>query len=127
MYAAITLLKFAPGETSGQGEAAGEIFASLVMPAYAEQVARGAWIFTRPDEGRAIVIVLYESLEAAEVGEEKRALEEVMEAHGSVLAEPPRREVYCVAMGTVTGSPSSALAPLSGDILSLIEDVSRSL
>ena len=129
MYAAITSLKFHPGKA----EAAVELFGSLVMPAYAQHVARGAWIFTRPEDNRAIAIVLYNTKEAAEAGVEKQAVMEVMNAHGDLLAEPPRREVFHVAMGTVSGAPdpaspsSDGLPPLGNDILSLLADVSRSL
>src|SRR5438309_7293754 len=87
MYAAITTVNFLPGKA----EAGSELFGSLVMPAYAEHVARGAWIFTHPEDNRAIAIVLYDSREAAEAGEEKEAVEQVMQAHCNMLAEPPRR------------------------------------
>src|SRR5438477_8549419 len=117
MYAAITLLKFLPGDATRSAE----LFGSLVMPAYAERVARGAWIFSRPEDNGAIVIVLYDTREEAEAEEEKKAVEETLAAHCTMLAEPHRREVYHVAMGTVAGAP---LSPLSGDILSLLAEVS---
>ncbi|MDQ3930486.1 MAG: hypothetical protein M3328_15250 [Chloroflexota bacterium] len=123
MFAAITLLKLLPGRAEG----AAELFGSLVMPAYAERSARGAWIFTHPEDNRAMVIVMYDTREAAEAREEKDAVEAVMEAHCDTLAEPPRREVFYVAMGTMSGPPPPALAPLSGDILSLLAEVSSSL
>jgi hypothetical protein len=125
MYAAITLLKFLPGKA----EDSADLFGDIIMPAYTEHVSRGAWIFTRPEDDRAVVIVLYESREAADAGGEKKAVEQMMQAHGDLLAQPPHRDVYKVAMGTVTGAPatSSDLAPLSGDILSLLAEVSRSL
>ncbi len=123
MYAAITQLKFLPGKA----EAAADLFGSLVMPAYAEGVARGAWIFTHAEDDCAIVIVLYDNREVAEAEGEKKAVEQVMQAHCNLLAEPLRRKVYYVAMGTVSGSPGPSLPALSGDILSLLDEVSRSL
>lgn len=128
MYAAITHLTFQPGRT----EEASELFGSMVMPAYAEGVARGAWIFTHAEDNRAIVIVLYSTREEAEVAKEQEAMDEVLKAKGDLLSESPRREVFFVAMGasaaTHANEPScSSLQPLSGDILSLLAEVSRSL
>lgn len=124
MYAAITTLKFQPGSA----EDASELLSSLVMPAYAERMARGAWIFTRPEECSAIVIVMYDCKETAEAGLEKAAVDEVLTC--DMLAQPLRREVFHVAMGTMSSAPPAAapsLAPLSGDILSLLAEVSRAL
>lgn len=120
MYAAITTLRFAPGKA----EAASEMFGSLVMPAYAERAARGAWIFTRPEDSSAIVIVLYETRSEAEAADEQEAFAQVMASDCGILAEPPRREVYYVTMGTTSKAPSQ---PLSSDILSLLAEVSRAL
>jgi hypothetical protein len=122
MYAAITLLKFLPGA----GEDALDLMGSLVMPAYVERIARGTWIFRQPEDGRAMVIVLYDTREAAEAGVEQKAVEEAMANHDNMLSEPPHRDVYEVAMGTLSHAPDQ-LQPLSGDILSLLAEVSRSL
>ena len=129
MYAAITNLKLLPGNT----ENAAELFASLVMPGYAEGVSRGAWVFTNAEDNRAMAVVLYETREAAEAREEKKAFEQAIEANCIMLAEPPRRDVFFVAMGTMAGAPAPAricepsLPPLSGDIMSLLAEVSRAL
>src|SRR5262245_54700490 len=125
MYAAITLLKFLPG----MAERGADLYGDVVMPAYAEHVSRGAWIFAHPENDSAIVVVLYDSRKAADAGGEKKAVEQLTEDHGDVLAEPPRREVYNVIMGAVSGSTSQepGVTALSDDILSLLEQVSRSL
>ena len=125
MYAAITLLKFLPGKA----QEGADLFGDLVMPAYAEHVSRGSWVFSRPENNRAVVIVLYDSRQAADAGGEKRAVEQLMQTHGELFAEPPSRDIYHVLMGAVSNTPTEepCLAPLSGDILSLLEEVSRSL
>jgi hypothetical protein len=120
MYAAITQLRVLPG----MFEEAQELFGSLVMPAYAERAARGAWIFSRAEEGAAIVVVLYETQQDAECGAEARLLDEMAERWAHALAEPPSRKVWQVTLAATTGAP---LCKLSGDILQLLSQVTRAL
>ncbi len=98
--------------------------ADLIMPAYVDNVARGAYILADCDRSAVMVIVLYASRAEADCIESGEALRSLRDNSRHLLACGPIIESFEVLAGTTAGAPGP---PLNGDILSFLSEVSRSL
>ncbi len=120
MHAVLTRLTSAPGKF---GEVK-SLAANLIMPAYVEKAACGAYILANSECDEVLVLVLYASraeADAIEGGETMRSLRDKWQL---LLSRPPTTESFEVLVGTTGSAPGP---PLGGDILSFLSDVTRSL
>lgn len=120
MHAVLTRLKAAPGKF----DEVKAIAADLIMPAYVEDAARGAYILERCGGAELVTIVLYGTYAEAEAIEAGEAMGRLRDGWQSLLAEAPCVEMFEVLVGTTASAPGR---PLSGDILALLSDLSRAL
>jgi hypothetical protein len=94
MHARVTLLELDPVRTSV--EAAVALFERDVLPHLREHEGyEGIYVLTTP-EGRAMLLTLWRTREAAE--ESAGFAREALAAHATLFAAPPGRELYTVAV-----------------------------
>jgi hypothetical protein len=120
MHAVLTRLKAAPGKLDEVKAMA----ADLIMPAYVENTARGAYILESCGGAELIPIVLYATYAEAEAIELGETIGKLRGGWQPLLAEAPCVEMFEVLVGTTASAPGR---PLSGDILTLLSDLSRAL
>ena len=95
MFARTVVMQGAPG-TSDQ---ATRIFAESVVPAAKQQKGfKGALFLTDPGTGKGMSITLWETEADLKAGEGSGYLQEQVAKFGSLLAGPPTREVFVVAV-----------------------------
>lgn len=120
MHAVLTRLKALPGELDHVKALA----ADLIMPAYVENAARGAFILTSCHCDEVLVLVLYATQAEAEMIECGEAMRSLRDNWQLVLAAPPTSEAFEVLAGMTGGAPGQHLG---GDILAFLSDLTRSL
>ena len=120
MHAVLTRLKALPGELA-QVKA---LAADLIMPAYVENAARGAYILGSCHCDEVVVLVLYATQAEAELIECGEAMRSLRDNWQLVLAAPPTSEAFEVLVATTSSAPDQ---PLGGDILAYLSDLTRAL
>ena len=120
MHAVLTRLKSVPGEI----EQVKALAANLIMPAYVENAARGAFILGSRHCDEVLVLVLYATQAEAEMVECGEAMRSLRDNWQLVLAAPPTSEAFEVLAATTASAPGP---PLSGDVLAFLSDLTRSL
>ncbi|MDQ3707133.1 MAG: hypothetical protein M3437_18290 [Chloroflexota bacterium] len=120
MHAVLTRLSAAPGRF----DEVKALAADLVMPAYVEHAARGAYMLASCERAEVLVVVLYATRAEADSVESGEALQALHEGCRHLLACAPTSEAFEVLAGTTGRAPGS---PLNGDILSFLSEISRTL
>lgn len=120
MHAVLTRLLAAPGRF----DEVKALAADLVMPAYVEHSARGAYIFAGSQRAEVLVLVLYATQAEADSTESGEALPGLRENYRHLLTCSPIIEAFEVLASTMGSAPGP---PLSGDVLSFLSEISRSL
>jgi hypothetical protein len=120
MHAVLTRLKAAPGKLNEVKALA----ANLITPAYVEHAARGAYILASCDCDELLVLVLYATRAEADDIESSEAIRSLRGCWQDLLVGPPTSEAFDVLVATTGSAPGP---PLSGDILTLLADLTRAL
>ncbi len=120
MHAVLTRLTAAPGRF----EEVKALAANLIMPAYVENAARGAYILASCERDEVVVVVVYATKAEAECVEGGAALRSLREGCRPLLVCGLTTEAFEVLVGTTGSAPGT---PLSSDLLSFLSHVSRSL
>ncbi|MDQ5825640.1 MAG: hypothetical protein M3441_15720 [Chloroflexota bacterium] len=120
MHAVLTRLSAAPGRF----DEVKALAADLVMPAYVEHTARGAYILASCERAQVLVVVLYATQAEADSIESGEALRALRENYQHLLACAPTAEAFEVLAGTTGSAPGP---PLNSDILSFLSEISRTL
>ncbi|HEX8599820.1 MAG TPA: hypothetical protein VF952_15060 [Chloroflexia bacterium] len=120
MHAVIIRLTAAPGRFDDVKALA----ADLVMPAYVERTARGAYILTNCERAEVLVLVLYATQAEADSIESGEVLRSLRKNCLDLLACGPTTEAFEVLVGTMSSAPGSSL---NGDLLAFLSEISRTL
>jgi hypothetical protein len=120
MHAVLTRLTAVPGRF----DEVKALAADLVMPAYVEHAARGAYILASCERAEVLVLVLYATQTEAESIESGQALRALREDYRHLLSCAPTTEAFQLLVGTTGSAPGP---PLNGDILSFLAEISRTL
>ena len=120
MHAVLTKLKVVPGHLEGAQELAG----SLIMPAYVENGARGAFVLASCDRTELVVLVLYRTRSEAETVESSEQVRAIRCNWDTCLLEPPVAQHLDVLLGTTSTAPTQEL---SSDIMSVLAELTRAL
>jgi heme-degrading monooxygenase HmoA len=96
MYARVTLLELDPVRVS-VGDAVAMFEAEVLPKLRAQDGYEGAYVLTTP-EGRALLLTLWESEEAATKSSAQTFYSEQLERYMTLFRAPPGRERYEVAL-----------------------------
>ncbi len=120
MHAVLTRLAAAPGKL----DEVKALAADLIMPAYVEHAARGAYILVSCHRAEVLVLVLYATQSEANSIEAAEALTSLRDNRAHLLACAPVSESFEVLAGTAGSAPGPAM---NADILAFLSEISRSL
>ncbi|MEA2573488.1 MAG: hypothetical protein QOH93_786 [Chloroflexia bacterium] len=120
MHAVLTRLAAAPGKF----DEVKALAAGLIMPAYVENAARGAYILANCERAEVLVLVLYATQAEADCVESGEALRSLRDNCRHLLVCGPTTEAFEVLVATTSSAPGPAL---SVDILAYLSQVSRAL
>lgn len=120
MHAVLTRLKV----ISGHLEEAQELAGSLIMPAYVENGARGAFVLAACDRTELVVLVLYRTRSEAEMIDASEQVKAIRCHWDSCLLEPPVTRHFDALLGTTSTAPAQEL---SGDVVAMLTELTRAL
>jgi len=96
MYARVTLLEIDPVRTSV--DAAVELFRERILPVVREQEGNEGVYVLATEEGKALLISLWDTPEAADAQAESGWYAETLSEHLTLFRSPPGRERYEVVV-----------------------------